>query len=89
MPECSTIIPGCAKGVYLAAEQYAKENNIARGVHLPEYQKYGRGAPENIPLTLMANSCKKTDQRTQSKSEMKRKGIIFAGGSGTRLYPVT
>ena len=38
MPECSTIIPGCAKGVYLAAEQYAKENNIAWGVHLPEYQ---------------------------------------------------
>ena len=64
MPECSTIIPGCAKGVYLAAEQYAKENNIARGVHLPEYQKYGRGALENIPLTLMANSCTKADQRT-------------------------
>ena len=63
-------------GVYLAAEQYAKENNIAWGVHLPEYQKYGRGAPENIPLTLMANSCIKTDQRTL---EMKRKGIILAG----------
>ena len=29
-----------------AAEQYAKENNIALVVHLPEYQKFGRGAPQ-------------------------------------------
>ena len=45
MPECSTIISGGAKGMDQAAEQYAKENNIPLRVHLPEYQKFGRGAP--------------------------------------------
>ena len=45
MPECSTIISGGAKGGDQAAEQYAKENNIPLRVHLPEYQKFGRGAP--------------------------------------------
>ncbi len=85
MPECSTIIPGCAKGVYLSAEQYAKENKIAWGVHLPEYQKYGRGAPENIPLALMANSCIKDWSKNSIKSEMKRKRNHPCGGSGTRL----
>lgn len=44
IPECSTIISGGAKGVDQAAEQYANENNIPLEVHLPDYQKYGRGA---------------------------------------------
>ena len=46
IPECSIIISGGATGVDQAAEQYAQENNIALVVHLPEYQKFGRGAPQ-------------------------------------------
>ena len=38
IPECSIIISGGATGVDQAAEQYAKENNIALVVHLSEYQ---------------------------------------------------
>ena len=44
IPECSTIISGGAKGVDQAAERYAQENNIQMEIHLPEYQRYGRGA---------------------------------------------
>ena len=44
IPECSTIISGGAKGVDQAAERYAQKNNIQMEIHLPDYQRYGRGA---------------------------------------------
>ncbi len=45
IPDCSTVVSGGAKGVDHAAEQYAKENDIPLEVHLPDYEKYGKGAP--------------------------------------------
>ena len=39
------IVSGGARGVDSLAEEYAKKNNINLTVFLPEYEKYGRGAP--------------------------------------------
>jgi len=55
IPECSTIISGGAKGVDQAAERYAQENNIQMVIHLPDYQRYGRGAT-HVRNKLIADS---------------------------------
>ena len=39
------IVSGGARGIDRDAETYAKANNIKITVFLPEYEKYGRGAP--------------------------------------------
>ena len=39
------IVSGGAKGIDSDAEDYALANNIKMTVILPEYDKYGRGAP--------------------------------------------
>lgn len=41
----SEIVSGGAKGVDTLAAQYAREKGIALTEFLPEYSKYGRGAP--------------------------------------------
>lgn len=42
---CEEIISGGAVGVDKCAERYALENRIRFTVFLPEYKRYGRGAP--------------------------------------------
>lgn len=39
------IVSGGAKGIDKDAETYAKANNIKMTVFLPQYERYGRGAP--------------------------------------------
>ena len=39
------IVSGGAKGVDRDAEDFAKSSNLKITVFLPEYEKYGRGAP--------------------------------------------
>ncbi|MBE6548001.1 MAG: DUF2493 domain-containing protein, partial [Ruminococcaceae bacterium] len=46
LPEDVTeIVSGGAKGIDTDAETFAKENNIKTTVFLPDYSRYGRGAP--------------------------------------------
>ena len=46
IPEGTTaIISGGAKGVDSCASAYARENGLALIEYLPDYKKYGRGAP--------------------------------------------
>ena len=46
LPEnVSEIVSGGARGVDGSAAEYAKANNIKLTEFLPEYSKYGRGAP--------------------------------------------
>ena len=43
--DCDEIVSGGAKGVDTCAEQYAIQNGIKLTVFLPDYARYGRGAP--------------------------------------------
>ena len=46
LPEnVSEIVSGGARGVDSSAAEYAKANNIKLTEFLPEYSKYGKGAP--------------------------------------------
>lgn len=46
LPESITeIVSGGAKGIDTDAQEYAQKNNIKMTVFLPEYDRYGRGAP--------------------------------------------
>ena len=39
------IVSGGAKGIDTDAENYAKQHNIKATIFLPDYSRYGRGAP--------------------------------------------
>ncbi len=43
--DTSEIVSGGARGIDTCAEKYAEQNGIPITVFLPEYEKYGRGAP--------------------------------------------
>ena len=43
--DTSEIVSGGARGIDTCAENYAEQNGIPITVFLPEYEKYGRGAP--------------------------------------------
>ena len=45
LKDCDEIVSGGAKGVDTCAAAYARENGIKLTEFLPEYEKYGRGAP--------------------------------------------
>ncbi len=43
--ECEEIVSGGAKGIDKCAEIFAVERGLKLTVFLPDYQRYGRGAP--------------------------------------------
>ncbi len=54
LPENTTeIVSGGAKGVDTSAKEYAEKNNIKLTEFLPEYEKYGRGAPLRRNLQII------------------------------------
>ena len=58
MPEnVSEIVSGGAKGVDSCAREYAEKNKIPLKEFLPDYRKYGRGAPlkRNIEIIEYAD----------------------------------
>lgn len=57
LPENVTeIISGGAKGVDTSAREYAILNRIKLTEFLPEYSKYGRGAPLKRNITIIENA---------------------------------
>lgn len=54
LPKNTTeIISGGARGVDTCAKEYAVANGIKLTEFLPEYQKYGRGAPLKRNITII------------------------------------
>ena len=51
--DITEIVSGGAKGVDSYAEEYANRNGIAVKVFLPEYEKYGKGAPLKRNLEII------------------------------------
>ena len=45
LSDCDAVISGGAKGVDLCAKEYALQKGIPYVEYLPEYRRYGRGAP--------------------------------------------
>ena len=43
--ECEEIVSGGARGIDKCAEEYAKAKGLTLTVFLPDYERYGRGAP--------------------------------------------
>ena len=57
LPENTTlIISGGAKGVDTSAREYAITHGIELTEFLPEYEKYGRGAPLKRNITIIENA---------------------------------
>lgn len=57
LPEnTSRIISGGARGVDTSAREYAQAHHIPLTEFLPEYEKYGRGAPLKRNITIIENS---------------------------------
>ena len=52
-PYTDEIVSGGAAGVDRCAREYAVKNNIKLTEFLPEYEKYGRGAPLRRNLTII------------------------------------
>ena len=51
--ECTEIVSGGAKGIDECAAKFANENGIPLTVFLPEYNRYGRGAPLKRNLQII------------------------------------
>ncbi len=57
LPEGTTeIVSGGAKGIDSCARDYAASHGIKLTEFLPEYLKYGRGAPLKRNITIIQNS---------------------------------
>jgi hypothetical protein len=52
-PGTNEIVSGGAKGVDTVAKEYAVKNGIKLTEFLPEYDKYGRGAPLKRNITII------------------------------------
>lgn len=55
-PDTTEIISGGAKGIDTCARDYANAHGIKLTEFLPEYDKYGRGAPLKRNITIIKNS---------------------------------
>ena len=55
-PETTEIISGGAKGIDACARKYAISHNIKLTEFLPEYKKYGKGAPLKRNITIIENA---------------------------------
>ena len=57
LPEETTeIISGGARGVDACAREYALRNGLKLTEYLPEYSRYGRGAPLKRDITIIINA---------------------------------
>ena len=54
--EVTEIISGGARGVDTSAWEYAMEHGLKLTEYLPEYNKYGRGAPLKRNITIIENA---------------------------------
>lgn len=54
--EVTEIISGGARGVDTSAREYAMEHGMKLTEYLPEYNKYGRGAPLKRNITIIENA---------------------------------
>ena len=54
--EATEIISGGARGVDASAREYALEHGLKLTEYLPEYDKYGRGAPLKRNITIIENA---------------------------------
>lgn len=52
--EITEIVSGGAKGVDSCAEEYAERHNIKLTEFLPEYNRYGKGAPLRRNMQIIA-----------------------------------
>ena len=57
LPEDTTeIVSGGARGIDICAKKYALEHGLKLTEFLPEYDKYGRGAPLRRNITIIENA---------------------------------
>ena len=57
LPEDTTeIVSGGARGIDICANKYALEHGLKLTEFLPEYDKYGRGAPLRRNITIIENA---------------------------------
>lgn len=57
LPEETTeIISGGAKGIDACAREYALRHSLKLTEYLPEYSRYGRGAPLKRNITIIENA---------------------------------
>ena len=54
--ETTEIISGGAKGVDTLAKEYALENGLKLTEFLPEYERYGKGAPLKRNITIIESA---------------------------------
>ena len=56
LPPCAEIISGGAKGIDACARRYAEEKGIPLTEILPQYGRYGRGAPHRRNAEIVARA---------------------------------
>ena len=54
--ETTEIISGGAKGIDTCAKEYALRHGLKLTEYLPEYSRYGRGAPLRRNITIIVNA---------------------------------
>ena len=55
-PDTTEIISGGAKGVDTSAREHAQAHGMALAEFLPDYEKYGRGAPLRRNIDIIARA---------------------------------